>query len=168
MQRQIGQAEQVTEQIERELFEEFSSSPALEAGEMVPFGGWNEPGDERDSMHNYALVGDRTFAQHIEHQLASSSASSSSHLSLHQSARTDQTARAAQTKRINTNDNSNTAKEHSCVQQQVAVSKKRRCAKPLAHINLPHPDAPKVSNRIGDAISAKPRSEEGETRCAMK
>ena len=67
-----------------------------------------------------------------------------------------------------TNDKPNTAKEHSCVQQQVAVSKKRRCAKPLAHINLPQPDAPKVSNRIGDAISAKPRSEEGETRCAMK
>ena len=63
----------------------------------------------------------------------SSSARTRPHISLHHTARTDQTARAAQTKRINTNDNSNTAKEHSCVQQQVAVSKKKWCSKPLAH-----------------------------------
>ena len=31
------------------------------------------------------------------------------------------------------NDKTNTANEHSCVQQQVAVSKKRWCSKPLAH-----------------------------------
>ena len=30
-----------------------------------------------------------------------------------------------------------------------------------SHINLPHTDARKVSNRIDDATSAKPRSEEG-------
>ena len=43
------------------------------------------------------------------------------------------TARAAQTKRITTTTKPNTANEHSCVQQQVAVSKKRWCSKPLAH-----------------------------------
>ena len=32
-----------------------------------------------------------------------------------------------------TNDKPNTAKEHSCVQQQVALSKKRWCSKPLPH-----------------------------------
>ena len=68
----------------------------------------------------------------------SSSALRSPQISLHHTARTDQTARAAQTKRINTNDNSNTAKEHSCVQQQVAVSKKRWCSKPLAHQLTPY------------------------------
>ena len=31
------------------------------------------------------------------------------------------------------NEKNNTANEHSCVQQQVAVSKKRWCSKPLAH-----------------------------------
>ena len=98
----------------------------------------------------------------------SSSPSSWSHISLHHTARTDQQQEQHKPKRITTNDKPNTAKEHSCVQQQVAVSKKRRCAKPLAHINLPHSDARKVSNRIGDAIRTKPRSEEGETRCAMK
>ena len=71
------------------------------------------------------------------------------------------TARAAQTKRITPTTKTNTANEHSCVQQQVAVSKKRWCSKPLAHVNLPLPDARKVSNRIDDATSAKPRSEEG-------
>ena len=36
------------------------------------------------------------------------------------------------------------------------------------HQNLPHSDVRKVSNRIDDAIRTKPRSEEGERRCAMK
>ena len=63
----------------------------------------------------------------------SSSPSSWSHISLHHTARTDQQQRAAQTKRITTTTKPNTANEHSCVQQQVAVSKKRWCSKPLAH-----------------------------------
>ena len=78
------------------------------------------------------------------------------------------TARAAQNQTNHTNDKPNTAKEHSCVQQQVAASKKKWCSTPLAHQNLPHADARKVSNRIDDAIRTKPRSEEGERRCAMK
>ena len=98
----------------------------------------------------------------------SSSASSYSNISLHHTARTDQQQRAAQTKRITPTTKTNTANEHSCVQQQVAVSKKKWCSTPLAHQNLPHSDARKVSNRIDDAIRTKPRSEEGERRCAMK
>ena len=98
----------------------------------------------------------------------SSSASSWSHISLHHTARTDQQQEQHKPNESPQRQNTNTANEHSCVQQQVAVSKKRWCSKPLAHINLPLPDARKVSNRIDDATRAKPRSEEGGARCAMK
>ena len=62
----------------------------------------------------------------------SSSASSSPHISLHHTARTDQQQEQHKPNESHQRQ-TNTAKEHSCVQQQVAVSKKRWCSKPLAH-----------------------------------
>ena len=70
------------------------------------------------------------------------------------------TARAAQTKRITTTTNQTQPRSTR------ASSSKWQCqrkggAPNHSHINLPHTDARKVSNRIDDATRAKPRSEEG-------
>ena len=79
------------------------------------------------------------------------------------------TAGAAQTKRITptTIQHSQGAFVHSAASGTV---KEKVVLQTTPHINLPphHPDARKVSNRIDDAIRAKPRSEEGGARCAMK
>ena len=79
------------------------------------------------------------------------------------------TAGAAQTKRITptTIQHSKGAFVRSAASGTV---KEMGVLQTTPHINLPlhHPDARKVSNRIDDAIRAKPRSEVGERRCAMK
>ena len=98
----------------------------------------------------------------------SSSASSSwSHISLRHTARTDQ-----QQEQHKPNESPQRQKPIQPTSTRASSSKwqcQRKGGAPNhSHINLPHPDARKVSNRIDDATRAKPRSEEGETRCAMK
>ena len=90
----------------------------------------------------------------------SSSASSSPHISLHHAARTDQ--RQEQHKpnelhqrQINTQPRSTRASSSKWQCQRKGGAPNH------SHINLPLADARKVSNRIDDATSAKPRSEEG-------
>ena len=77
------------------------------------------------------------------------------------------TVRAAQTKRITI-----TTKTIHPTSTRASSSKwqcQRKGGAPNhSHINLPNTDARKVNNRIDEATRAKPRSEEGGARCAMK
>ena len=97
----------------------------------------------------------------------SSSASSWSHISLHHTARTDQ-----QQEQHKPNESPQRQNPIQPTSTRASSSKwqcQRKGGAPNhSHINLPHTDARKVSNRIDDATSAKPRSEEGGARCAMK
>ena len=96
----------------------------------------------------------------------SSSPSSWSHISLHHTARTDQ-----QQEQHKPNESPRRKKPTQPTSTRASSSKwqcQRKGGAPNhSHINLP-PDSRKVSNRIDDATSAKPRSEEGGARCAMK
>ena len=90
----------------------------------------------------------------------SCSASSYSHILLHHTARTDQ-----QQEQHKPNESPQRQNPTQPTSTRASSSKwqcQRKGGAPNhSHINLPHTDARKVSNRIDDATSAKPRSEEG-------